>query len=108
MENQELLVTIGTICGYIAGILTVLSLIPQIITMYKTKDPKGISMLTIIALWIVSALNLIYGTIIISWPLILTNVFTTIMWAIIFFLKIYYTKKLEQNQENDSIIYEEV
>jgi len=108
MENQELLMISGIICGYIAGILTVFSLIPQIITMYRTKDPKGISTLMIVALWIVSALNLIYGVIIISWPLILTNIFTTILWAIIFFLKIYYSKKIQQNQQNDFIIYENV
>lgn len=102
MSSNPVIIQFGDICGYVAGVLTVLSLFPQIVTMLKTKDPKGISLLMIIALWIVSVLNLVYGAIIESWPLILTNIFTIILWTIIFTLKIYYGRS-----KNDNVLYEE-
>ena len=93
MLNSELLLDFGDICGYVAGVLTVLSLVPQIVTMIRTKNPEGISLLMIIALWIVSVLNLVYGIIIHSFPLVLTNIFTIILWTVILTLWFYYTKK---------------
>lgn len=107
--TDEMLLNIGDVCGYIAGVLTVLSLFPQIFTMFKTKNPEGISLLMIISLWIVSVLNFVYGIIIYSIPIFLTNIFTTILWTIIFILKIYYAQRKTWNAigviYNDGAIY---
>jgi len=109
---NETLLNIGDVCGYVAGILTVLSLLPQIFTMVKTKNPEGISLLMIISLWVVSVLNFIYGIIIYSIPIFLTNIFTIILWTIIFMLKIYYTRRKTWNTNgvinNDGTIYDSV
>ncbi|ARF10195.1 hypothetical protein Hokovirus_1_74 [Hokovirus HKV1] len=81
---------IGIICGYVSGFITVVSLIPQIITLFRTKSCQGLSITMIIMLLIVSILNLLYGILAYLIPLILTNICTIILWSWILYLYCYY------------------
>ncbi len=65
-----------TIIGIAAGILTSISMLPQLIKILKEKDVENISpyMITIllsgVSLWVV------YGVMLDEWPIILSNAFS--------------------------------
>jgi MtN3 and saliva related transmembrane protein len=60
--------------GYFAGSLTVLSFLPQVIRTWKTKHTRDLSLSMFALLVTASTLWIIYGVIIESWPVIVTNV----------------------------------
>jgi MtN3 and saliva related transmembrane protein len=76
------------IIGYLAALLTTFSFLVQAIQSWRTRDLSGISvgmysMFTLgVALW------LIYGIVIESWPLILTNVLTFLFALSILLMKL--------------------
>ncbi len=86
MNNAD----IGIICGYVSGVITVLSLIPQIYTMMKSKNYVGVSWLMVLLMLLVSIFNLVYGVLANLWPLIWTNIFTIVLWSWILILYFYY------------------
>jgi len=78
--------------GYLAGALTTIAFVPQALKMYTSKSGKDVSarMLMIFSAGVV--LWLIYGIMIGSLPVILSNVVTLILSATIIALKIRYSR----------------
>ena len=76
--------------GLIAGFLTTTAFIPQVLKIYRTKSGKDVSgrMFSILSAGIV--LWLIYGILMRSVPLILTNAVTLVLSLAIIALKIRY------------------
>jgi len=76
------------IIGYLAALLTTFSFLVQAIQSWRTRDLSGISvgmysMFTLgVALW------LIYGIVIESWPLIVTNILTFLFALSILLMKL--------------------
>lgn len=68
-----------TIIGISAGILTSISMLPQLIKVLKEKDVENLSpymiaiLLTGVSLWV------IYGVILQEWPIILSNAFSILV-----------------------------
>ncbi len=88
-----------TIIGSIAGSLTTISFLPQLIKVYKTKSAHDISFAmfaiftTGVALWIV------YGLMLSAIPIIATNIVTLTLAGSILVLKIKYRDPAAQRQE---------
>lgn len=78
------------ILGLVAGILTTLAYLPQLIKIWKTKSTKDISLTTFIVFCIGTLLWLIYGLIINSLPLIAANSVSLITTTMIVFFKLKY------------------
>lgn len=76
--------------GFLAGILTTLALAPQAFKSWKTKHTKDVSLWWIVILTIGVFLWLIYGILINSLPIIVTNIATLILALIILILKLKY------------------
>ena len=74
--------------GSIAATCTTLAFVPQAIHSYKTRDLSGISlpMYSIFTLGV--AMWLVYGLLKQDWPIIIANVITVALSAIILALKI--------------------
>ena len=68
------------IIGYTASICMIFGYLPQAITTIRTRDTDGIAMPTFCV---------IQGFALGNWPLVVTNVITTVCSAIIFGIKIY-------------------
>lgn len=74
--------------GYIAACLTTLSFLPQALHTFRTRDVKGISLgmyalfTTGVALW------LVYGLMLMAWPLIVANVITLLLALAILVMKL--------------------
>ncbi len=84
-----------TVIGTIAGILTSVSMIPQLVKVLKEKDVENLSwgmiavLLTGVFLWVV------YGIMKNEWPIILSNGFSVLVNS---FLLIYFFK-FKKNEE---------
>ncbi|MFN2637269.1 MAG: SemiSWEET family sugar transporter [Gemmatimonadaceae bacterium] len=59
--------------GYLAGFLTVLSFLPQVIRTWRTKRTGDLSMGMFAIIITASVLWIVYGAIATDWPIILTN-----------------------------------
>ena len=79
-----------TILGLVAGTLTTLAFLPQLLKIWQTKSAKDISFNTLIVFNLGIFLWLIYGIYLNALPIILTNLFTLIFNMIIVWLKIRY------------------
>lgn len=78
--------------GMVAAILTTIAFMPQAVQVLKTRSVKDISlpMYTILAIGV--TLWLVYGLLLVKWPIILANAFTLIPVLIILYLKLKYKK----------------
>lgn len=76
--------------GLIAGLLTTLSMAPQVYKSWKTKQTKDLSWVWLSILIVGIILWLIYGIIIKDAPLILANSFTFVLVFILIILKYTY------------------
>ena len=74
------------IFGYIAAFCTAISFLPQAVKTIKTKDTRGLSLLTYLFLFFGSLSWFVYGIVLADIPLMSTNFLTTIFTGIILFL----------------------
>ena len=77
------------IIGYTASVCMILGYLPQAITTMRTRDTDGIALPTFCMLGLGSVFFVIQGFALHNWPLVITNVLTTICSVIIFGIKIY-------------------
>lgn len=78
------------ILGIMAGMLTTISFIPQVIKIYRSKDAKDLSMTTFCIFSCGVFLWLVYGILANEWPIILANGVTLILIFMIIAMKIRY------------------
>ena len=80
------------IVGFLAAITSTISLIPQVMQMYKTRSVNDISIGMIINFVLTSILWIVYGVLITSWSDWLTNIFMLIFALVMIYFKIKYSK----------------
>lgn len=73
--------------GIVAGILTAVSMMPQVIKTIKTKKAEHISPLMLIILIAGVSLWIVYGFIKKDWPIIITNCFSVLVNLSMLFLR---------------------
>ena len=76
------------IVGYAAAICMVCGYLPQAIYTIRTRDTDGIAMPTFLLLGFGSICFVIQGFMIDNWPLIITNLITTVSSIIVFVIKV--------------------
>jgi MtN3 and saliva related transmembrane protein len=76
--------------GSLAAILTTASFVPQALHTFRTRDVSGIS-LSMYSLFTVGvALWLVYGILMVAWPIIIANAVTTSLALMILVMKLRY------------------
>jgi MtN3 and saliva related transmembrane protein len=74
--------------GYFSAFLTTLAFVPQAHHSWKTQDLSGVS-LPMYSLFSLGVLGwLVYGMMIISWPIIVANSITLVLACVVLYLKI--------------------
>ncbi len=68
-----------TVIGTIAGILTSVSMIPQLVKVLKEKDVENLSWSMIVVLLTGVSLWVVYGIMKTEWPIILSNGFSVLV-----------------------------
>ena len=80
----------GEWVGFVAAALTTFSFIPQAIRTIRTKETHGISLGMYVMFTVGIAFWLAYGLVLMSWPMILSNVVTLMLSGTVLALKIRY------------------
>jgi len=81
---------IVTSIGLIAGAITSLAAVPQVVRTYRTRHARDLSIWQPVLLVIGMLLWLIYGIFLRDLPLILANAFSILCYALLIFMKIYF------------------
>ncbi len=74
--------------GFIAGTLTTVGIVPEIIKVIKTRDTRGISLTWLFIMLFGSALWVAYGSSIGSAPVIIFNVIGVALYALFIAVKL--------------------
>jgi MtN3 and saliva related transmembrane protein len=88
----KLMDDVFTLIGYMAGMLTTLAFLPQVLHTYKLKTVGDFSWKMLIAFNCGLVLWLVYGIYLHSWPMILANAITLALQVFIVTMKIRYGK----------------
>ncbi len=78
------------IFGIVAGTLCTLSFIPQVVKIVVHKQSQGVSLITFSVFSVGMFFWLIYGIMIMSWPVIVTNALTLVLSLLIVAMKLRY------------------
>ncbi|WP_026997304.1 SemiSWEET transporter [Flectobacillus major] len=78
--------------GYLAGILTTVAFIPQVIQIYKTKSAKDVSLAMFLLFTLGVTMWLIYGIKTAAFPVIAANAVTLLLSLVILYFKFKYRK----------------
>lgn len=78
------------IIGFVAGFLCMISFLPQVIKIFRTKQAKDLSLMTFSFFTLGVFFWLLYGILIKSVPIIATNIFMTLLSFLIVVMKIKY------------------
>lgn len=84
---------IVNVVGFVAGILIAISMIPQAVKSYKTKNVEDISFYMLFIIGIGTFLWVTYGVLIISYPIMAMDGFGFLVNLVLIYMKIKYTKK---------------
>ncbi len=76
--------------GIIAGSLTTIAFLPQVIQVVRTKSTEDISLVMYIVFTTGVVFWLIYGILLGAWPVIIANVVTFILALIVLVMKLRY------------------
>lgn len=76
--------------GYIAGLLTTVAFVPQVLQIYKTKSAKDVSLAMFLIFTSGVMMWLIYGIKVNAFPVIAANSVTLILSLVILFFKYKY------------------
>lgn len=76
------------IIGSIAGTMTTLAFVPQVVKTWKTRQTRDISLTMWLLFWLGVALWLAYGVMITAWPVIIANVVTLVLAGIVLGIKL--------------------
>jgi MtN3 and saliva related transmembrane protein len=82
--------TFITLLGFLAGTLTTISFLPQLLKTWRSKSAKDMSLPMLIAFCAGVLLWLVYGFLIQALPIILANGITLILALMILGLKLHY------------------
>jgi MtN3 and saliva related transmembrane protein len=74
--------------GFIGGVFSSVSFLPQVIKLWKTRSAKDLSMMTLLFLIMNVCTWLTYGVLIHAWPLIVTNGIVLSMVLIMVYFKL--------------------
>jgi MtN3 and saliva related transmembrane protein len=83
-------VNFTTVLGLVAGVLTTIAYLPQLIKTWKSKSADDLSWTMLIVLCIGISLWLVYGVSVHDLPIIAANIVTFVFAGIILILKIRY------------------
>ncbi len=81
---------VNEIIGYVAAACTTISLIPQALKLFKTKDTSAISLRMYSLFTFGVAAWLVFGILQSNWPIIIANGVTLVFASLILFYKVRY------------------
>lgn len=84
--------TLFTFLGFLAGFLTTVAFLPQVLHTYRCKSAGDISWTMLVTFNLGLVLWFIYGVYLNSWPMIIANAVTLFLQAFIIGMKIKFSR----------------
>ncbi|HWR36566.1 MAG TPA: SemiSWEET transporter [Clostridia bacterium] len=81
-----------TIVGFLAGTLTTVAFMPQVLHTFRSKSVKDLSYAMLISFSVGVVLWVIYGIYLNSWPMIIANGVTFVFQVPLIFMKVRYSR----------------
>lgn len=78
------------VLGLVAGGLTTISFLPQVVKTWKTRSAKDLSLVMFSVFCLGTALWLTYGILIASSPVIIANAVTLVLCSILLYFKLWF------------------
>jgi len=75
--------------GFLAGLLTTLSFVPQVVKAYRTRSTNDLSLVMLVTFSIGLALWVAYGIITGQAPVVVTNVVTFVLVVVLLWVKLF-------------------
>ena len=85
--------TATDIIGYAAGILLAISFLPQVITTFRTKHARDVSMGMLLVTLGSAILYEVYAALLELWPVVVMNAIFAVLVIIVIVLKIRYDRR---------------
>lgn len=83
--------------GYFSAFLTTFAFVPQALHSWKTRDLSGVS-LPMYSLFSLGVFGwLVYGILIVSWPIIVANSITFVLACVVLYLKIIHQANIHKD-----------
>ena len=79
--------------GFMAAVMTTIAFVPQVIKTFKTRSADDLSLGMFIIFTLGVVLWLIYGIIILKYPIIVANAFTLVLSCTLLYYKMTFKKK---------------
>lgn len=95
------MLNIYDIIGYIATVLTIITGIPQLIKIIKSKSSNDVSLSTFVILLVAQMLWIIYGFYRLDVQIIITNIIAGFITLFIIYITIYYNSTNYINSTNN-------
>ncbi len=76
------------VIGAVAGIMTTLAFVPQVVKTWRTRSTRDISLGMWLLFWLGVALWTVYGALLAAWPIIVANVLTLVLAGIVVVIKL--------------------
>lgn len=76
------------VIGTVAGIMTTLAFVPQVVKTWRTRSTRDISLGMWLLFWLGVALWTVYGALLAAWPIIVANTLTLVLAGIILAIKL--------------------
>ena len=78
----------ATTIGFIAALLTTVAFLPQALKVWQTRSAKDVSLGMYLLFTLGVALWLIYGVLLNSWPIIVSNLVTLVLAGVVLAMKL--------------------
>jgi MtN3 and saliva related transmembrane protein len=88
MHASPMPLTLIDTVGFVAGALTTAAFVPQVLKSWQTRDLSGVSLRMYGLFTLGVALWLVYGLMVVSWPVIVCNAITLVLAGGVLTLKI--------------------
>lgn len=85
--------TLFTMLGFVAGTLTTLAFVPQVLHTWRSKSVDGLSNAMLASFTIGVLLWFVYGLYLHSWPMIIANAVTMALQIPLIVMKLRYSQK---------------
>jgi MtN3 and saliva related transmembrane protein len=77
-----------TTIGFVAALLTTIAFLPQALKVWQTRSAKDVSLGMYMLFTLGVALWLIYGVLLNSWPIIVSNLLTLVLAGVVLAMKL--------------------
>ncbi len=95
--------TFFTLLGFVAGFLTTVAFLPQVLHTYRSKSARDFSWTMLVTFSAGLFLWFAYGVYLHSWPMIIANSVTLLLQLFIIVMKIQYGRNGNSNPRQNSL-----